>query len=138
MVVVLKTSKAPMKSFYRIVVMVVVSLLTLVICGGGYSDVNVFSFIGIILVVFWGLPIIGLVTLLHFVERLVGVYARYLIALIGFIPLGLVLAFGAGEPVYTKVVVFSGLAWSAAWIVTSLLFLEKTRKQITNASSDAC
>jgi hypothetical protein len=51
-----------MRSFARIAVMVVVSMLTLTICGGGYTDRNALGFVGLLLVAFWGLPVIGLIT----------------------------------------------------------------------------
>jgi hypothetical protein len=82
-----------MRSFSRIAVMVVVSLLTLTICGGGYTDRNAFAFVGLLLVMFWGLPLIGLITLLHFLDWRFGPYARYPIALIGLFPLLLVIYF---------------------------------------------
>jgi hypothetical protein len=125
-----------MRSFYRIAIMVVVSLLTLTLCGGGFRDLKTFYFIGVFVVVVGGLPIIALVTTLHFAERAFGGYALILITLIGFIPLALLVSFG-GDDSYAKVPILSGWGWSAAWVATSLLFPKETRRQITKASSDA-
>jgi hypothetical protein len=57
--------------------MVLVSLLTLTIGGGGYTDLNAFGFVAILLVMFWGLPLIVLITLFHFLDKRFGPYARY-------------------------------------------------------------
>src|ERR1700727_1815506 len=95
-----------MRSFSRIAVMVVVSLLTLTICGGGYTDRNAFGFVGLLLVMFWGLPLIGLIALFHFLDRRFGPYARYPVALIGLLPLFLVAYFrGQGDPIFIRVIV---------------------------------
>ena len=67
----------PVNSFGRIAVMVLVSLLTLTIGGGGYTDLNAFGFVAILLVMFWGLPLIVLITLFHFLDKRFGPYARY-------------------------------------------------------------
>ncbi|MGA7072275.1 hypothetical protein [Bradyrhizobium sp.] len=123
-----------MRSFFRIMVMVIVSALTFTVCGGGYRKLDEFLFVGMLVVMFWGLPLIGLVTLLHFVERRLGRIAGYVIATIGLIPLGLVIAYGPGDPVYSRIIVVTGLGWSAAWIVTSLIFLERETRQVAQAS----
>jgi hypothetical protein len=112
-----------MRSFGRIAVMVVASLLTLTICGGGYTSGTAFGFVGFLLVAFWGLPILGLITVFHFLDKHFGPYARYPIALIGLFPLALVIYFGArGDQTYIRIIVLSGLAWSAAWLATSHIF----------------
>lgn len=121
-----------MRSFGRIAVMVVVSLLTLTICGGGYTDKNAFGFVGLLLVMFWGLPLIGLIALFHFLERRFGPYARYPIALIGLFPLLLVIYFrGQGDAIYMRAIVLSGLTWSAAWLATSHIFSRVPRNETT-------
>jgi hypothetical protein len=118
-----------MRSFSRIAVMVIVSLLTLTICGGGYTDRNAFGFVGLLLVMFWGLPLIGLITLFHFLDRRFGPYARYPIALIGLFPLLLVIYFGGqGDAIYMRAIVLSGLAWSAAWLATFHIFSRVARQ----------
>jgi hypothetical protein len=61
----------PVRSFGRIAVMVLISLLTLTI-GGGYTDLNAFGFVGVLLVMFWGLPLIALMTLFHFLDKRFG------------------------------------------------------------------
>jgi hypothetical protein len=115
--------------------MVVVSLLTLTIGFGGYTDRNAFGLVGGLLVMFWDLPLIGLITLLHFLDRRFGTYARYPIASIGLFPLLLVVYFrGQGDEIYTRVIVLSGLAWSAAWFATSHIFSRVPRKEITEVS----
>jgi hypothetical protein len=107
--------------------MVVVSLLTLTICGGGYTDRNAFGFVGLLLVMFWGVPLIGLMTLFHFVERRFGPYVRYLIAFIGLFPLLLVIySRGQGDAIYMLAIILAGLAWSAAWLATSYLFVNRS------------
>ena len=124
-----------MRSFGRIAVMVLVSLLTLTIGGGGYTDLNAFGFVGILLVMFWGLPLIVLMTLFHFLDKRFGPYARYPIALIGLFPLLLVIYFGAqGDVIYMRVIIISGLVWSAAWLETSRIFCSAPRKEITEIS----
>jgi hypothetical protein len=125
----------PVRSFGRIAVMLVVSLLTLTIGGGGYTDLNAFGFVGVLLVIFWVLPLIGVTTLFHFLDRRFGPYARYPIALIGLFPVFLIIYLGGkGDSAYMRVIVLSGLAWSAAWLVTSRIFSGAPRKQITEAS----
>ena len=120
-----------MSSFTRIAVMVVVSLLTLTIGGGGYTDRNAFGFVGILLIFFWGLPLVGLMTGFHFLDKRFGPYARFPIALIGLFPLLLVIYFGGkGDVNYMKVIVLSGLAWSAAWLATSYIFAKGAPKTI--------
>jgi hypothetical protein len=115
--------ETPMRSLSRIAVMVVVSLLTLTICGGGYADRNAFEFVGLLLIMFWGLPLIGLMTLFHFLDRRFGCYARYPVALIGLFPLLLVIYFGGqGDAIFMRNIILSGLAWSAAWLATSHIF----------------
>jgi hypothetical protein len=103
--------------------MVAVSILTLIICGGGYTDRNSFEFVGLLLVMFWGLPLIGLITLFHFLDWRFGSYARYPIALLGLFPFLLIIYLGGqGNGIYMGNIVFSGLAWSAAWLATSHIF----------------
>ena len=93
----------PVRSFGRIAVMVLVSLLTLTIGGGGYTNLNAFGFVGVLLIMFWGLPLIVLMTLFHFLDKRFGPYARYPIALIGLFPLLLVIYFGAqGDVIYMR------------------------------------
>jgi hypothetical protein len=124
-----------MRSFSRIAVMVVVSLLTLTICGGGYTDKNAFGFVGLLLVMFWGLPLIGLMVLFHFLDRRFGSSARYSIALIGLLPLLFVIYFkGQGDAAYMRAIVLSGLTWSAAWVASSHIFVRATRQETTQAS----
>jgi hypothetical protein len=124
-----------MKSFGRIAVMVLVSLLTLTLGGGGYKDANAFAFVGVLLVMFWGLPLIGLMTLFHFVDKRFGSYARYPIAAIGLFPLLLIVYFGGkGDVIYMRYIVLSGLVWSAAWLATSHIFLGTQRTYMTKAS----
>jgi hypothetical protein len=101
--------------------MVVVSILTLSIGLGGYTDRNAFAFVAILLVMFWGLPLLGLIVLFHFLEWRYGSYARFSVALIGFLPLLLVVFFG-GSGVYAGNLILSGWAWSAAWLITSYFF----------------
>ena len=116
--------KKPMRSLIRIVVMVAVSLITITICSGGYTDKNAVVFVGSLAVVFWGLPLIGL-------ERTLGPYARYPIALIGLFPSFLVASLGGrGDPVFIRIIVFSGLAWSVAWLATSRIFSIVPHKEI--------
>jgi hypothetical protein len=111
--------------------MVIVSLVTLTICGGGYTDRNAFGFVGLLLVMFWGLPLIGFITLFHFLDRRLGPYARYPIASIGLFPLLLVIYFrGQGDVTYVRVIVLSGLAWSAAWLTTSIFSPECRAKKL--------
>jgi hypothetical protein len=103
--------------------MVLVSLVVSTICLGGGKDLDAFKFVGSLILFFWGLPLLALVTVLHFVERWLGTYARLLIAAIGLIPLGLCIAFGfRGDRHFMGQMVMAGLAWSFAWILTSLLF----------------
>jgi hypothetical protein len=124
-----------MKSFIRIAVMVVVSLLTLTICGGGYGDKNAFAEVGIFAVTFGGLPVLGLITLFHFLDRAFGSYARYPVALIGLFPLLLVVYLGGGDPIYGRMIVFSGLVWSAAWPATSRIFREPHKEKRTQVET---
>jgi hypothetical protein len=120
-----------MESFGRIAAMVVVSLMTLTFGGGGYSDLSAFAFVGVLLAVFWSLPLIALITAFHFLDKHFGPYARYPIALIGLFPLFLVMYFrGGGDQVYISVIVLSGLAWSAAWLVTSHIFVKCRTKKL--------
>jgi hypothetical protein len=119
-----------MRSLVRIAVMVVVSLLTLTACGGGYADKNDFEAVGLIVVLFAGLPVLALITLFHFLDSAFGPYARYPIAFIGLFPLLLVVYFGGkGDAIYMRNIVFSGLAWSAAWLATSYIFSRVPHKR---------
>lgn len=112
-----------MKSLSRIAVMVVVSLLTLTICGGGYAGKDAFVEMGIFAVLFGGLPVLGLITLFHFLDWAFGPYARYPVASIGLFPLLLIIYFqGGGDETYMKIIVLFGFAWSAAWLATSHIF----------------
>jgi hypothetical protein len=64
-----------------------------------------------------------LITVFHFLDLAFGPYARYPIAFIGLFPLLLVIYFGGeGDAIYMRNIVFSGLAWSAAWLATSYIF----------------
>jgi hypothetical protein len=112
-----------MGSFFRISLMFLATLAVLAVCFGGGKDINAFGFVAGLLLFFWGIPILIFVALLHSLERWLGTYARLLIAMIGLIPLGLSITFGAslGDPDTTRAIV-AGLAWSCAWIVTSVLF----------------
>jgi hypothetical protein len=108
-----------MRSLIRIAVMVVVSLLTLTMAGGGYASKHAFEEMGLYAVLFGGLPVLGLITLFHVLDRFFGPYARYPVALIGLFPLLLYIYFGGGDETYGRVIIPSGLAWSAAWLATS-------------------
>ena len=115
--------------------MVVVSLLSLTFGLGGYTDRNGFELIGGLLVMFWGLPLIGLVTAFHFLDRRYGPYARCPIASIGLFPLLLVIFFGGqGDQIFIRVIILSGLTWSAAWLTTSHFFARVPRKEIMEVS----
>jgi hypothetical protein len=121
----------PMRSFGRIAVMVVVSLLTLAICAGGFEN----AFIGFVIVMLFALPLIGIITLFHFFERRSGPYARHSIASIGLFPLLLVILFGGrGDTSYMAAIVLAGLTWSAAWLATSHTFYRVPRKETTDVS----
>lgn len=120
-----------MRSFGRIVIMLVVSIVALTVCGGGYRDGNTFGFLACLVVMFWGLPLIGFITLCHFLDKRFGGSARYPIALIGLFPLMLVTYFkGQGDQVYMNAIVLSGLGWSAAWLATSRIFSSVLRAEI--------
>ena len=109
-----------MRSLIRIAVMLVVSLLTLTMCGGGYASKHAFEEMGLYAVLFGGLPVLGLITLFQVLDWFFGPYARYAVALIGLFPLLLVIYFkGQGDVTYMRVIILSGLAWSAAWLATS-------------------
>jgi hypothetical protein len=124
-----------MRSLGRIAAMVIVSVVILTICGGGYTDKNAFAFVALLVAAFWGLPLIGLITLFHFLDQRFGAYARYPIASIGLFPIILAIYFGGrGDVIYIRVIVLSGLAWSAAWLATSHIFCRVPRKEITKAS----
>jgi hypothetical protein len=123
-----------MRSFSRIILMTVVSLLVLTFCGGGYKDSKAFEFVGLLLVMFWGLPLIGLITLFHFLDKRFGPSARYPIAVVGLFPLFFVMYFkGQGDATFMRVMVLSGLTWSAAWLVTSWIFFRLPPKETTEA-----
>lgn len=106
-----------MRPSSRIAVMVAVSLLTLAFCAGGHNDVLVgFVWVAILC----GLPLIGLIGWFDLLDRRFGPYARYPIALIGLIPLLLVICVaGRGNASYMSIIVLAGLSWSAAWLATS-------------------
>jgi len=119
-----------MRSLIRIAVMLVVSLLTLTLCGGGYASKHAFEEMGLYAVLFGGLPVLGLVTLFHVLDRFFGPYARYPVALIGLFPLLLVIYFkGQGDETYMRVIILSGLAWSAAWPATSRILYRAPHKE---------
>jgi len=120
----------PMRSLIRIAVMLVVSLLTLTLCGGGYASKHAFEEMGLYAVLFGGLPVLGLITLFHVLDRFFGPYARYPVALIGLFPLLLVIYFkGQGDETYMRVIILSGLAWSAAWLATSRILSRAPHKE---------
>jgi hypothetical protein len=120
-----------MRSFGRIVLMLVVSVVALTVCGGA-RNWNEFGFVGSLVVMFWGLPLLGFITLCHFLDKRFDGYARYPIALIGLFPLALVTYFkGQGDPRYINAIVLAGLAWSAAWLATSLIVYRAPRAELT-------
>jgi hypothetical protein len=114
-----------MRSFVRILLMALVSLVVLTVCLGGGLDSKSFGFIGSLVVIFWGLPLLGFISLLHFVERWSGQSGSWLIAMVGLIPLGFCASFGfRGDQHFMMQMVMAGLAWSAAWIATSRAFVD--------------
>src|ERR1700730_3309869 len=122
----------PMRSLIRIAVMVVVSLLTLTMAGGGYASKHAFEEMGLYAVLFGGLPVLGLITLFHVLDRFFGPYARYPVALIGLFPLLLQIYFGGSDEIddtYARVIIPSGLAWSAAWLATSRILSRVPHKE---------
>ena len=121
-----------MRSFGRITVMLVVSIVALTVCGGGYRNWNDFGFVGSLVAMFWGLPLLGFITLCHFLDKRFGGYARYPVALIGLFPLALVTYFkGQGDHSYMNAIVLAGFGWSAAWLATSLIIERATRAEAT-------
>lgn len=116
--------------------MILVSLLVSTICLGGGRDVDAFKLVGSLVVFFWSLPIIVLMSVLHFAERRGGTYARWLIAMLGFSPLGIVIhADGhVADRRYVMQLVTAGLAWSLAWVVTSLLFPKREAPRLDHQS----
>ena len=74
-----------------------------------------------------GVPVaIAGVLFLQFIERSIGKTGKYVVSTIGLFPLMLVIFYSKhGVNAYMIALVLSGLAWSAAWIMTSVLFLEK-------------
>ena len=117
-----------MRSFGRIAVMVVVSLLTSALCVGGFKH----ALTGLIIaVIVCTLPLIGIITGLHFLERRIGPHARYFIASLGLSPLLLVMLSGArGDGDYMGAIILAGLAWSAAWLATAHAFDQAPRPEI--------
>jgi hypothetical protein len=110
--------------------MLVVSLLTLTMCGGGYASKHAFEEMGLYAVLFGGLPVLGLITLFQVLDWFFGPYARYPVALIGLFPLLLVIYFkGQGDVTYMRVIILSGLAWSAAWLATSRILSRVPHKE---------
>jgi hypothetical protein len=117
----LDRQEKPVRSLIRIAVMVVVSLLTLTMAAGGYASKGAFEEMGLYAVLFGGLPVLVLISLFHVLDSFLGAYARIPIALIGLVPLFLLVYFGGGDDQYARVLIPSGLAWSAAWLATSLI-----------------
>ena len=112
--------------------MLVVSIVAVTVCLGGYRNWNDVGFVGSLVVMFWGLPLLGFITLCHFLDKRFGSYARYPIALIGLFPLALVTYFkGQGDQNYINAIVLAGLGWSAAWLATSLIVDRATRAEVT-------
>jgi hypothetical protein len=106
--------------------MVVVSLLVLTTGAGGYAGDKTFGFAGILVLfaMFWGLPLLALMSLFHFLDKRFGPYVRYPIAMIGLSPLLFVIYFrGQGDHIFMMAIVVSGFAWAAAWLVTSRIFV---------------
>ena len=116
-----------MRSFFRIFVMAIVTALILIVQAGGYKDFHDFSFVALTGLYFLGLPLIAIVTLLHFLERWLGRYGRYYITLLGLWPFLLILYAGRGDETYAAIIVLASIGWSAIWIATAFLFLKPSR-----------
>jgi hypothetical protein len=111
-----------MRSFFRIFVMLIVTAFTLIMQGGGYKNSHDFSVVALTGLYFLGLPLIAIVTLLHFLEGWLGRYGRYYIASLGLWPLLLILYAGRGDPKFSTILVLAGVGWSVIWIATAFLF----------------
>ena len=117
----------PVRSFGRIAVMVLVSLLTLTIGGGGYTDLNAFGFVGYVL----GSAAHRPHDVVPLSRQAFWPLVRYPIALIGLFPLLLVIYFGAkGDVIYMRVIILSSLAWSAAWLERRVFFGARRAKKL--------
>ena len=128
-----------MRSFGRIIMMLVVSIVAVTVCLGGYRNWNDAGFVGSLVVMFWGLPLLGFITLCHFLDKRFGGYARYPTALIGLFPLALVTYFkGQRDQRYMNAIVLAGLGWSAAWLATSLIIDRATRAEVTTLTEAPC
>lgn len=105
--------------------MTFITLVILMIGGGGYKDLQSMMFVGAIAIL-WSIPTALLMIGFQALERVLGKRGPYIISMIGLAPLMLVIGFGGrGDHAYMAVIVFSGLVWSAAWIATFIHFLKR-------------
>ncbi len=112
-------------SVKRVIAMTLITLVILMIGAGGYKDLQSIMFVGAIAIL-WSIPTTLLILGFQALERVLGKRGPYIISTIGLAPLMLVISFGGrGDHVYMAVIVFSGLVWSAAWIVTFIYFLKR-------------
>jgi hypothetical protein len=76
-------------------------------------------------IMFLGLPILGVVFILHKVERNFGPLVTYCIAALGLLPtlfvylIAPMMGIHGGDQGYIFVLILSGLPWAIGWIVTS-------------------
>jgi hypothetical protein len=82
-----------------------------------------FSFVGILVIMFWGIPIIAVTLALIGFEKLLGKYGRCVVTLVCSAPaLFLVVLFvqnGGGDGSYVLTAIASFIGWAALWFITA-------------------
>jgi hypothetical protein len=112
-----------MKAFCRVVLLAVVLLLTLTLSWGGGQDAISFGIIGLLLLMFWGLPMVVIVAILDGIERRTGPRARNVIASLGLVPLLLFPFVQHHDPSFASLFLVPGLVWFAGWLLTSAVLV---------------
>ena len=71
--------------------------------------------------IFLGLPVFAIIMLLVRLEHLLGRTGVYIIMLAGLLPVVLTIVNNTGDNLGATTAIVSGMAWSSAWLVSSML-----------------
>lgn len=122
-----------MKAFMRVSLVVLGSLLTLAFSFGGGKDLDSFRFVGLLLLMFWGLPMIVIVTVLDRIERVTGLRGRNVIAAFGLVPLLMFPFVQHHDPSFASVFLIPGVVWFVGWLLTSAFFVAEPMRGAANS-----
>jgi hypothetical protein len=113
-----------MSTARRVTTIWLLAILSLALIGGGIDPAAMLFVVGMG-IMFLGLPILGVVFILHKVERNFGPLVTYCIAALGLLPtlfvylIAPMMGIHGGDQGYIFVLILSGLPWAIGWIVTS-------------------